>query len=310
MPELGWVPHLLAAFATANFASTVFSGRAKDFTALALAAGAVVVCALLGADWVVHPAAGMLIAFFIGWLDGGTRRWQQHLPMLGVAFLSALAFMWLGAGWLLFPLLVLLGITFFSWLSQQGRPATQTPAATEPAPAALPEQAGGLPVNSAPAPEVVPVPASRSASAAPQTGKGKVDAGAGDLWSSLHHDPRLPAQARAQLVALDYRTREAIDALAKQGQTGTGAAYQARAIREEYAPAAVRAYLRLPPTRADVTPVEGEKTGKDLLCEQLELLLDAAQHLLDTSARTGAQELLTNGRFLREKFGGKGDLKL
>ena len=90
MPELGWVVQLLGALATAHFASTVFSGRGKDFTLLALASGLVVLTSLLGAGWVVHPAAGMLLAFLIGWMDGGTRRWERHLPMLGVALLVAL----------------------------------------------------------------------------------------------------------------------------------------------------------------------------------------------------------------------------
>ena len=80
-----------------------------------------VLTSLLGAGWVVHPAAGMLLAFLIGWMDGGTRRWERHLPMLGVALLSAAAFMFLGAGWLQFPLAVILIITAFSSLANLGR---------------------------------------------------------------------------------------------------------------------------------------------------------------------------------------------
>lgn len=296
MPELGWVVQLLGALATAHFASTVFSGRGRDFTLLALASGLVVLTSLLGAGWVVHPAAGMLLAFLIGWMDGGTRRWERHLPMLGVALLSAAAFMFLGAGWLQFPLAVILIITAFSSLTNLGRGGK--PGASRP-PSELPEMTGGTPVPPVRVPEAVPVeqrasrpPTAQPAAFVPPSG-----------LAALHHDERLPAEARALLVAIDYRTAEALRALTAQGQTGTQVAYEARAIHDEYAPAAVQAYLKLPPTRADSTPIEGQKTGRDLLVEQLELLLNAAQNLVEASTQAGGQELLSNGRFLREKFG-------
>lgn len=309
MPDLGPVAHVLAAFATANFAATIFSGRARNLVALAVAAGLVIVTRLLGAEWVVHPAAGMLLAFLIGWMDGGSRRWQQHLPVLGVALLSAAAFMALGAGWLVFPLAIVLGITLLSYLTNIG----QTASAPQPAiPAELPQQAGGGAMPSAQPSEQlreqVAVPRASESAAAQVKAEG---AQRQDSLAALHHDTRLPPEARALLLALDLRTAEAIRALAAQGQTGTEAAYQARAIREEYAPAAVQGYLKLPPTRADSTPLDGGKTGRELLCEQLDLLLNATQRLLDASARAGGQDLLSNGRFLREKFGdGEGDLKL
>lgn len=310
MPDLGWVVHVLAAFATANFAATVFSGRARDFALLAMASGLVILTAFLGADWVVHPAAGMLLAFLLGWLDGGTRRWQQQLPMLGVALLSAAAFMVLGAGWLIYPLVVVLIIMGFAFLNNWRSASSMSSVEPGQSQGALPEQAGGLPFSPGQAGEAVPVsvaPASTPAAAKPVAAPQVTPA---DALTALHHDARLPAEARALLVALDLRTAEVQRALQSQGQTGTEAAYQARAIREEYAPTAVQAYLKLPRSNADTLPIEGSKTGRDLLCEQLNILLDATQRLLEASARSGGQELLTNGRFLREKFGSEGDLKL
>lgn len=307
MPDLGWVAQLLGAFATAHFASTVFSGRSKDFTLLALASGLVVLSAVLGAGWVVHPAAGMLLAFMIGWMDGGTRRWERHLPMLGVAFLSAGAFMLLGAGWLIFPLVVILLITAFSYLSTLGQARHRE---DEAPPAPLPESTAGPAVQPIDIPEGIPVTTAQSQSAGRKEAIQVPPSG----LAALHHDQRLPAEARALLVAIDYRTAEAMKALNAQGQTGTQAAYEARAIRDEYAPAAVQAYLKLPPTRADTTPIEGQNTGRDLLVEQLELLLNAAQNLVEASTHSGGQELLSNARFLREKFGPESqdgqDLKL
>lgn len=300
MSDLTWIVHLLGALATAHFASTVFSGRARNPQALGLAAGVVALVALLGVGWVVHPAAGMLLAFLVGWMDGGTRRWQSSLPMLGVALLSAAAFMLLGAGWLVFPLVVIGVIMAFSALNQvSARMGQASGNASAPASGALPEQAGGLPMPGVPADQGEAIPVRPAGASVPQ---GPRAAAPTDL-QGLHRDTRLPAEARALLVALDLRTAEAMRALGSQGQTGTQAAYQVRAIREEYVPAAVQAYLKMPPTRADVTPIDGEKTGKDLLIEQLNLLLKTAQDLLEASAQAGGQELLSHGRFLREKFG-------
>lgn len=302
MLDLSWIVHLLGALATAHFASTVFSGRARNPQALGLAAGVVALVALLGAGWVVHPAAGMLLAFLVGWMDGGTRRWQNSLPMLGVALLSAAAFLFLGAGWLIFPLVVVLAITAFSALNRSSARMGQASGdASAPASGALPEQAGGLPMPGVPTPQGEAIPVRPAGASVPQAQN--VAASLPTDLQGLHRDTRLPAEARALLVALDLRTAEAMRALSSQGQTGTQAAYQVRAIREEYVPAAVQAYLKLPPTRADVTPIDDGKTGKDLLIEQLNLLLNAAQDLLEACAQAGGQELLSHGRFLREKFG-------
>ncbi|RJF73865.1 hypothetical protein D3875_18440 [Deinococcus cavernae] len=300
MPDLGWAAGLLGALTTAHFASTVFSGRGRDFRGLALASGLVVVSRLLGADWVVHPAAGLLLAFLFSRL-GGVRRGHMHLPLLGVALLSAAAFMWLGAGWLKFPLVVVLALTVFSALGRRGQVRGKTVTERPERPAQLPQGTTGTPVQPVQVPEGVPVPTPPARP--PEATQYAASSGPNTGLNALHQDQRLPAQARALLVAIDLRTIEAQKALAAQGQTSTQAAYEARAIREEYAPAAVQAYLKLPPTRADTLPIEGHRTGRDLLCEQLELLLSAAQKLVEFSTHAGGQELLTNGRFLREKFG-------
>lgn len=73
----------------------------------------------------------------------------------------------------------------------------------------------------------------------------------------------------------------------------------------------MQAYLKLPPTLANVEPLEDGKTGRDLLREQLDLLLGGVQDLLGTALRSGGRELLTHGRFLEAKFRkARGDLEV
>ena len=292
--------HVLAALSIVYFARVVFTGRGKDPRELLSAALGVLLLTLF-TGWPVHAAAGMLLGLLF---PLAVSRRTSPFPMLWVLACAA-AFAVFGAGWVIFPLAVAVGL----WLMMGngipalgqlfGRGAFEPTQAT---PDALTEQAGGLPMTDFQQAEPVPV-ASRAK--APQAAPAQVNSAQADPLGELHFESRLPAEARAQLVALDGVTAEALAALGQQGQDRGEAAYQLRAIRGEYAPNVVQAYLRLPPTLADVTPLEGHKTGRDLLTEQLELLIGAAKDILSHSALASSQELLSNGRFLRDKFGPK-----
>lgn len=301
--SISWIVHPLAGLALAYFASVIYSGRGKDYVAVAWAAGLVVLIGVLGADWIAHPAAGMLLGYF-GWR--GFVNWRRHWPALPVALVAACAFMIMGAGWMVYPIMVmavmwLASFMFTGWNWKSERQQMQNGSSEH----ALPEQAGGLPfgLSGKQQPEAVPAqhPAQQTVTAKTQAQAASV--APEDALTALHSNDRLPGEARAQLVALDLRTKEALRHLSAQGIEGSEAGFLARAIRREYAPAAAQAYLKLPPTRADVTPLQDGKTGRDLLCEQLDILLNATQEILDTALHSGGQELLTNGRFLEEKFG-------
>lgn len=307
---VGWVVHPLAAMALAFWGSVIFSRRGRMWQPVALAAGLIVLLAVLGASWVVHPAAGMLLGFF------GSRafhQWQRRWPGLLAGLIAGLFFMALGAGWLIFPLFVM-GIVWVStagWTAQSGRAVEEAQAA----PQALPEQGGGLPVGGFSGGWADRVEARAARREARRQAKrlrrmereAEVSApppapAPAPSLAAFTRDERLPGEARAQLAALDLRTREALTHLEALGQQGSEAAYLARAVRDEYAPTAVQAYLKLPPTLANSQPLEGGKTGRDLLREQLDLLLNAVQDILGTALRSGGQELLTHQRFLEEKF--------
>lgn len=325
---MDWIVHPLAGVALAFWASVIFSGRGRDWQPVALAAGLIVLLAALGAEWVVHPASGMLLGFF------GSRafyKWRRRWPGLLAGLVAAVFFMALGAGWLVFPLSVMAVIWFFTAMSSFRTPGTAPLGASE-APAALPEQAGGIPMGhlsghwtghaEARADRRA---ARRQAKRARKEQERREEAGevrpiappppAPEPAPSLAayvRDERLPGEARAQLAALDLRTKEALTHLEAAGQGGSEAAYLARAVRDEYAPTAVQAYLKLPPTLANVEPLEDGKTGRDLLREQLDLLLGGVQDILGTALRSGGRELLTHKRFLEEKFRkpSRGDLEV
>ncbi|GGR85812.1 hypothetical protein [Deinococcus sedimenti] len=271
---LSWMVQVGAAFAIAFFAQSVFSSRGRHGRTVIRAMIPVVVLTLLGAAWLPHPIAGILIGYFGSRAFG---HWGEARSGLLAAALSAAALMALGASWLMFPLFFMA----LGWLASggpsRGRRRVRAPK-VEDKPAELPAQAGGTPVQVA----------------APAVGEGPL--------APYLADGRVPAQARAQLVALNLRTQEALALLKDQGLEGTEGFFVARAIREEYAPEAVQAYLKLPRSLADTGVIQDGKTGAALLTEQLELLLDGVQEIIAGSLQSGGQALLTHGRFLRERF--------
>ncbi|GGK90086.1 hypothetical protein [Deinococcus radiotolerans] len=272
---LAWMVHVAAAFAIAFFAQSVFGPKGREARVVIRALIPVVVLTLLGAEWLPHPVAGILIGYFGSRAFG---RWGSSRGGLLAALAGAAVLIGLGASWLMFPLFFMA----LGWLASGG-PARggrrERRAAREERPAELPAQVSGT-----------PVPVAQTAVV-----------GEGPLAAYLA-DARLPAQARAQLVALNLRTQEALALLKDQGLEGTEGFFVARAIREEYAPEAVQAYLKLPRSLADTGVIQDGKTGAALLTEQLELLLDGVQDIIAGSLQSGGQALLTHGRFLRERF--------
>ena len=292
---IAWIVHLLAGVALAHFASVLFSRRGKQPADVARASGILMLLAVLGATWVVHPAAGMLLGAFASRALG---RRRDDRPALVAVLVSAGLFSVLGAGWVIYPLAVLAIIWLSTGMISAGRRVDTGLDEGSPV-QALPRQAGGVPVFPA-SPQwsesVMP------AAYVPPRQHQPERAQEVDPFTALQFDSRLPGDVRAQLVALDLRTREALIHLQAQGRPGSEAEYLARTIREQYAPDSVRAYLNLPRTRADVTPIQDGKTGRDLLMEQLDILLGAVQEILDSTLKAGGQELLTHQRFLEDKF--------
>ncbi|OLV16350.1 hypothetical protein [Deinococcus marmoris] len=299
---MAWIVHPAAGMALALFASVLFSGRGRQWEAVAFASSLLLLLAVLGASWDVHPAAGMLLGYFGATAFG---HWQKRWPALLAALVASGFFMLGGASWMIYPLAIMFMIWLFTAaFSFMGR--ASKPAEEGKSPAELPEHAGGFsftrhwPNQKEKVPASVPqgkVHPSKTATPAPEP------------YTDWMRDSRLPGEARAQLIALNLRTKEALTHLHGLGQQGSEAEYLARAIREEYVPTAVNAYLKLPRTRADTAIIEDGKTGRDLLREQLDLLLDAVQGIIDTTLMAGGREMLTHKRFLEDRFGKSADAR-
>lgn len=74
---------------------------------------------------------------------------------------------------------------------------------------------------------------------------------------------------------------------------------------EDYLPTALEAYLNLPRVYATVHPIQGGKTARQVLSDQLDLLQSQMDQVADALARNDTDKLLAHGRFLEERFGRK-----
>ena len=106
--------------------------------------------------------------------------------------------------------------------------------------------------------------------------------------------------ARAQRVVDTVR-----DTVPRMGRiSGSSLGYTVVATATDYLPEAIGAYQRLPRRYADTRPVDGAKTSLMVLVDQLDLLGLTMDRVFDAVYRDDARELVAQGRFIAEKFGG------
>ena len=339
LSSLSWVVHPLGGITLAFIASILFSSaRRRRWPPLLGAVLLLLALSVLGADWLVHPAAGLTLALLASLVF---RRWRRERVTVVAALLALLIFAVLGASWVVFPLLAL-GLAWYAKVTVTGELSRARPVGvSRVAPVALPAEGSGerldfsgwgaqvgqqlgervqrrlakrvmrlerragrlgVPLNlRKPEP-----PASAQAA-----GPAPASSPSAEGLLALARDVRLPADSRARLGALHVRCRESLTYLGERGQEAAGASFLVEQIMADYAPEAVTAYLKLPPSLADVAALQDGKTGRDLLNEQLDLLLGAVRGVMDDAAQAGGQHLLAHRRFLQEKFGQKGgELKL
>jgi hypothetical protein len=77
----------------------------------------------------------------------------------------------------------------------------------------------------------------------------------------------------------------------------------------DYLPGALEPFLRLPRAYATVHPIKDGKTAKQILAGQLDLLQGEMNEISDAVNKNDTDKLLTQARFLEERFGQK-DLTL
>ncbi|WP_425144960.1 hypothetical protein [Deinococcus sp.] len=319
MPEflspVAWIVHPLAGITLAFLASVIFSARRSVWTPLLGAVGLLALLSLTGAHWAVHPAAGLTLALIASL---AFQAWKREWPTLLAALLALALFAALGAGWAVYPLA---GLTL-AWLAKVVFSGELWRETRRPALGAQPSVSGALPAEAQGEVIAVALPglAERALQRVTRLELGALQQGqtpgappspprrpdqSGLL--ALAGDERLPAEARERLRTLHARCQEALSYLAERGSEATGmgsdpAAFLLSQIESDYAPEAARAYLKLPPSHAGVTPLQDGKTGRDLLREQLDLLLGAVQDIMADAAQAGSQHLLAHQRFLKERF--------
>lgn len=147
------------------------------------------------------------------------------------------------------------------------------------------------------APETPQPPAPRAAPNAPED---EASASIARLLSGA--GKRLPPEAQASIRTLRERVQETSAYLAAHDLQHSEFAYLVRQTALDYLPGAVDAYLRLPASLADSAPLDGDKTGKDLLLEQLSMLRGAVEGVLENVARAEGSHLLAHKRFLEDKL--------
>ncbi|PTA69818.1 hypothetical protein [Deinococcus arcticus] len=111
---------------------------------------------------------------------------------------------------------------------------------------------------------------------------------------------RLPEPARAQAWALLCRVADALGAEGSDARTS----FLLTQTREHYLPETLRAYLHLTPEARGTLLRQGQP-AEVLLHEQLTLLDDGVREAVRRD-HAAADRLLTQGRFLRERFGSEG----
>lgn len=323
---LSWVVHPLAALTLGWFSSIAFvPKRRRNLAEIGTALGLIFTLTLLGASWLVHPVAALSLAVIS---SVAFHAWSRNAAVLAGALLVIAACAALGAGWVVYPLGAL-GIGWFATvlfsgeLFRQPAPRTRTreaPLGAGATPAALPapDDAHLLDPETFVSREKEAVPAGHHAGKAGRRAERRArresrvpatpapsapPSVTGDLESLIAANrDRLPHTILAQLQVLVTDLREAFAHQQQHGLPDVESGVLLRQIATDYAPSAIRAYLRLPASLADVTPLQEGKTGLALLTEQLGLLQEATRDILTNAAHARGQEILTHQRFLREKF--------
>jgi hypothetical protein len=83
--------------------------------------------------------------------------------------------------------------------------------------------------------------------------------------------------------------------------------YVVRQTATDYLPATLQNYLSLPPAFRRLHPLRDGKTAHTVLIEQLTLLDEKMKETLVSVTENDTQALLTNGRFLKERFASGAD---
>ncbi len=132
------------------------------------------------------------------------------------------------------------------------------------------------------------------------------DLTADDVRQALDHltetiQPHLPGDIMSKVTHIHQAVVDTLPYIADVNSSDQ-TVYVVRQVALEYLPETLENYLNLPPSFANQTPVKDDKTARQLLLEQLDLLAHEMRDIATDFHRRDAQRLVAHGRFLQEKF--------
>lgn len=266
-----WIVHPIAAVVLAMYAGVVWQ-KGADGNRRAIGLSIImVVLAVLGASWVVHPAAGITLAACFAFAGGNVlKKHSNHgLRVLATAAVFGVA----GAGWVFVPLVVATVIALMS--NKNAHPVHRKAV-----------------VNT----YVPPTPTFAYGQATPRATP------AAQNLTMLAQHPRLPSDSAKRAKALNLQCFEAISYIDERGPGADKLRFEVEQIHQDFALEAIGAYLALPPTKANTTPIRDGKTGQDLLNEQLDMLSDGVHDVMERAEALGAEQILASHAFVSQKF--------
>ncbi len=128
----------------------------------------------------------------------------------------------------------------------------------------------------------------------------------GDIPGGLRLLPtRLAGRAPGDVVdAVGRICALLLETLPRVGEIGGAQEHTVRRTATDYLPRTLRSYAALPADFAASQPLPGGGTALDALRAQLAQLESAATGMRNAAAADDAEQLLANGAFLGDKFGG------
>jgi len=122
-----------------------------------------------------------------------------------------------------------------------------------------------------------------------------------DLMDARVVSAGLSTAVIARVKRITQRLRETLPRMSNAGLTSVDQ-YSLIATATSYLPQTVGSYVRLPRDWADTRPVDAGRSSLLVLIDQLDLLADTVNKIYDAVLAKDAEALVTQGRFLAEKF--------
>ncbi|MGZ4280655.1 MAG: hypothetical protein ACXVQ4_01040 [Gaiellaceae bacterium] len=120
---------------------------------------------------------------------------------------------------------------------------------------------------------------------------------------------RLPPELAAKVAAIQATILDVLPKV-KESSIDRHDLFALERTVSDYLPHTIDNYLELPRAYADGHPVQGGKTAKQLLADQLDLIDEKMREISDAVAKDDVDKLLAQGRFLEDRLGKSDELTL